>query len=80
MSTDDPRSSSFKGNMPTQGIPILGFLLFGETVSALNLHVRLEAGVIRFSLKVTPVTRIGRALPDWPQALSLRPDLSERAN
>ena len=66
------------------GTPILEFLHSGQSVCAVYLKLTLhyDSGVLclGFETTVEPVTRIGRTLPDWPRALSLRPDLSERAN
>ena len=66
------------------GTPILEFLHSGQTVCAvylrIALHHRSGALCLGFETTVKPVTRIGRTFPDWPQALSLRPDLNTRAN
>jgi len=66
------------------GTPILEFLHSGQAVCAvyLKLTLRYRSGALQlgFETTVKPVTRIGRTLPDWPRALSLRPDLSERSN
>ena len=66
------------------GTPIFEFLHHGQTVCAvyLTLTLRYRSGALQlgFETTVEPVTRIGRTLPDWPRALSLRPDLSERTN
>jgi len=32
------------------------------------------------SVYVAPVTWVGRTLPDWPRALSLKPDVEKRRN
>ena len=66
------------------GIPILEFLHSGQTVCAVYLKLTLHyrSGVLQLGFKTTvePVTRVGRTLPDWPRALSLKPDLDERRN
>ncbi len=68
-------------------IPIFDFFLAGQTVCLVYFCPKIiwdEAAptLVRldFDLVTVPVTRLGRTLPDWPRALSLRPDLSERAN
>ena len=66
------------------GTPILEFLHSGQTVCAVYLRITLRhrSGALQlgFETTVKPVTRIGRTLPDWPRALSLRPDLQARVN
>ncbi len=66
------------------GTPILEFLHSGQTVCAVYLRLTLRyangALCLGFETTVKPVTRIGRTLPDWPRALSLRPDLQTRVN
>ena len=71
MSTDNTP----KGSSPS-GTPLFCFLLVGETVCTVNLHMHWRGRALHFELSAVPVTHVGRSLPDWPRALSLRPDLS----
>ncbi len=50
------------------------------TVATVNVRLAYCAGSFRLSLHTVPATRVGRTMPDWPRALSLRPDLSEKKN
>jgi len=60
--------------------PILEFINNGETISAINTVIEERPGLVRISLEAVPVTRIGRALPDWPERISLKPDLHHSKN
>ena len=60
--------------------PILDILHAGETVSTVLFNLHAEPGGFVFYFSVVPASRIGRSLPDWPRALSLKPDLNARQN
>ena len=60
--------------------PIVEFLQHGERVATVNVRLSFAGGAVRLSLHTVPATRLGRSLPDWPRALSLRPDLEQRQN
>ena len=61
-------------------IPIVEYYLQGECVSTVNVELSCGEGGFQVVVHAVPVTRIGRSLPDWPQALSLAPDLEENKN
>ena len=60
--------------------PVLEFVRYGERVSTVNVRMRKEGDRIKVSFRAVPVTRVGGSLPDWPRALSLRPDVEKRQN
>ena len=62
------------------GTPVLEFVRYGERVSTVNARIVHRPGRLEVSVYVVPVTRVGRSLPDWPRALSLKPDVGERRN
>lgn len=61
-------------------VPVVEFVEAGSVVSVVSVEMSATPDTIDLTIHVTPVTRIGRALPDWPEALSLRPRLSRRCN
>ena len=60
--------------------PVVEFIFNGDRVGAVNARIEHRPGRLEVSVYTVPVTRIGRTLPDWPEALSLRPDVENRKN
>ena len=60
--------------------PVVELIMNGESVGLVNARIEHRPGRLEVSVYTVPVTRIGRTLPDWPEALSLRPDVEERRN
>jgi len=60
--------------------PVLEFVRVGETVAVVKMKLEKVGLGVKVSFRGVPVTRVGRSLPDWPEALSLRPDLGKRGN
>ena len=58
--------------MKKKSVPIVEFVSRGRVVSTVNVNMTTSGDVIRIGLSVEPSTRVGRPLPDWPEALSLR--------
>ena len=54
--------------------------MHGERKGVVKLKIEYRRGGFHVSVGVDGATRVGRALPDWPEALSLRPDLKKREN
>ena len=61
-------------------VPVLEVIRVGETVSVVKMRLEKKGLGVKVSFRGVPVTRVGRTLPDWPEALSLRPDLEKRGN
>ena len=60
--------------------PVVELIMNGERVSTFNARIEHRPGRLEVSVYAVPVTRIGRTLPDWPRALSLKPEVMERRN
>ncbi len=69
----------FEG-VQVRDVPVLEFVRYGERVSTVNARIVHRPGRLEVSVYVVPVTRVGRTLPDWPRALSLKPDEEARKN
>ena len=60
--------------------PVVEILANGESVGVVNARIEHRPGRLEVLIYAVPVTRIGRTLPDWPRALSLKPDVGKRRN
>ena len=67
-------------NTASSSTPIIEFIQHGQPVGTVNVRLVFAGGAVRISLHTVPASRIGRSLPDWPRALSLKPDLATRKN
>ena len=67
-------------NTASSSTPIIEFIQHGEPVATVNVRLCFARGAVRIRPHTVPTTRLGRVLPDWPRALSLRPDLEQRQN
>ena len=61
-------------------VPVVEFISNGERVGTVNARIEHRPGRFEVSVFTVPVTRVGRTLPDWPEALSLKPDSEKRRN
>ncbi len=77
----DGSGRRFEGlSVRVRDVPVVEFVRYGERVSTVNVRLGCSGLGYSLSLFVVPVTRVGRSLPDWPRALSLKPDVGERRN
>lgn len=74
------KGRSFLETRERVSTPIIEFVNDNHVVSTLNVTLSERGNTIIIDLDVVPSTRVGRPLPDWPKALSLRGDPDQRRN
>ena len=70
--------SSFESRV--REIPLMEFWMHGEKKGVLKMRIEYRRGGFHVAVVGEGATRVGRSLPDWPEALSLRPDVGKRRN
>ena len=51
-------------------VPVLEIIVAGEKVGVVKLRIAYRGGGYHVEVVGEGVTRVGRSLPDWPEALS----------
>ena len=67
-------------NKRVRSVALMEIWEHGERKGVVKMKVEYRGGGFHVGVVVEGATRVGRALPDWPEALSLRPDLGKRGN